>query len=288
MSRSRSWCYTINNYTEEDRDALRALVCQYQVFGYERGEEGTPHLQGYVHFVTKKSLAQLKKVMPRAHLEIRKGSIDQAVEYCKKEGDFEEFGEKPKSQREKGELEKIRWKRVREHAKEGDWEWLEENEPGLLTLHEAKLRALKKPKLEVMSYSDVDTPHEWWVGPTGTGKSKMLWEEFPGHYQKDKNKWWCNYVGQEIVAIEEADPKTMEHMASRMKQWADRYPFAGEIKGGRLEGLRPAKIIVTSNYDIEECFPAREDWEPLKRRFKVVRFGENPKLDAWHPLYSIK
>ena len=75
-----------------------------------------------------------------------------------------------------------------------------------------------------------------------------------GHYQKEKNKWWCNYTGQDTVAIEEADPKTMEHLADRLKVWADRYPFPGEIKGGRLEGIRPKKIIVTSNYSIEECF----------------------------------
>ena len=43
----------------------------------------------------------------------------------------------------------------------------------------------------------VDTPHEWWVGPTGTGKSKKVWEEYPTHYAKEKNKWWCNYTGQD-------------------------------------------------------------------------------------------
>ena len=101
----------------------------------------------------------------------------------------------------------------------------------------------------------LDTPHEWWVGPTGTGKSKKVWEEYPTHYAKEKNKWWCNYTGQDTVVIEEADPKNMEHLADRLKVWADRYPFPGEIKGGRIEGIRPLKVIVTSNYTPEECFP---------------------------------
>jgi len=43
-------------------------------------------------------------------------------------------------------------------------------------------------------------------------------------------------VGQDTVVIEEADPKNMEHLADRLKVWADRYPFPGEIKGGRIEG----------------------------------------------------
>ena len=42
--------------------------------------------------------------------------------------------------------------------------------------------------------------------------------------------------GQDTVVIEEADPKNMEHLADRLKVWADRYPFPGEIKGGRIEG----------------------------------------------------
>ena len=53
-----------------------------------------------------------------------------------------------------------------------------------------------------------------------------------------------NYTGQDTV-IEEADPKNMEHLADRLKVWADRYPFPGEIKGGRIEGIRPLKVIVT-------------------------------------------
>ena len=40
MTRSRAWCYTVNNYTEEDRDALRLMPCAYNIFGYERGDEG--------------------------------------------------------------------------------------------------------------------------------------------------------------------------------------------------------------------------------------------------------
>ena len=206
--------------------------------------------------------------MPRAHVEARKGTIQQAIEYCQKEGDWEEHGEKPKMPKEKGEGEKKRWRRIFEKAEEGDEDWLKENEPNVAFKHMATFRSHKKAKKEPLNY--VDTPHEWWVGPTGTGKSKKVWEEYPTHYAKEKNKWWCNYTGQDTVVIEEADPKNMEHLADRLKVWADRYPFPGEIKGGRIEGIRPLKVIVTSNYTPEECFPNSNDLEPILRRFKVV------------------
>jgi len=280
---SRAWCYTLNNYTEEERDALRSLKSTYHVFGYERGVEGTPHLQGYVQFQNAKTLSAVKKLIPRAHLEARKGTINQAVDYCKKDGNYEEFGTKPKSAKEKGEGEKKRWRQIIEKAEEGDEEWLKDNEPRTWCLHEALLKSKKKPRMEVLDY--LDTPHEWWVGPTGTGKSKSVWELYPDHYAKEKNKWWCNYRGQDTVVIEEADPKNMEHLADRLKVWADRYPFPGEIKGGRIEGIRPKKVIVTSNYTIEECFQNQNDIEPLLRRFKVVEFGKKPP--AISPFYKI-
>lgn len=280
---SRSWCFTINNYTEDERDALRNGKYAYMVFGYERGDEGTPHLQGYVHLQDTKTLSAMKKVMPRAHLEIRKGTVDQAVEYCKKEGDYEEFGKKPMSQKEKGEENKKRWRVINEKAKEGDEAWLQEHEPHVYHTGLATFRSHKKAKTTPLDY--VDTPHEWLVGPTGTGKSKKVWEEYPTHYAKEKNKWWCNYTGQDTVVIEEADPKNMEHLADRLKVWADRYPFPGEIKGGRIEGIRPLKVIVTSNYSPEECFPNQNDLEPILRRFKVVQFGQpNPPIN---PKYTI-
>lgn len=277
MSRARGYVFTLNNYTEDERDAVRGLEVAYMVFGYERGEGGTPHLQGCVQWKAGKTLSACKKLLPRAHWETRKGSIDQAVEYCKKEGDYEEKGEKPMNQKEKGAAGKAAMREIVKRARDGDEEWLLENHPGEYYRHLATFRSHKKPKVEVMEYSE--TPHEWWVGPTGTGKSRWLWDQYPEHYRKDQNKWWCGYTGQDVVAIEEASPETMQMLASRLKIWADRYPFDGEIKGGKIHGIRPKKVIVLSNYTIEQCFKNPEDVEPLLRRFRVKRFGE--PVSAW-------
>ena len=84
--------------------------------------------------------------MPRAHVEARKGTIQQAIEYCQKEGDWEEHGEKPKMPKEKGEGEKKRWRRIFEKAEEGDEDWLKENEPNVAFKHMATFRSHKKAR----------------------------------------------------------------------------------------------------------------------------------------------
>ena len=145
----------------------------------------------------------------------------------------------------------------------------------------ATFRSHKKAKKEPLNY--VDTPHEWWVGPTGTGKSERYGKSTQLTMLK-KEQVVVQLHGTRHGRSEEADPKNMEHLADRLKGGADRYPFPGEIKGGRIEGIRPLKVIVTSNYTPEECFPQLNDLEPILRRFKVVQFGTNPAIN---PKYTI-
>ena len=236
---SRGWCFTINNYTEEDRDGLRSLECVYIVYGYERGDNGTPHFQGYVHFQHQKTLSAVKKIMPRAHLEPRKGSVDQAVEYCKKEGDFEERGEKPKSQKERGEMEKKRWKRVLELAEAGDYDTLKEEEPGVWCLHEEKLRKKKKTKPEALSIGPGQKVHEWYYGVPGSGKSHKARMEHPGAYIKKKEQVVGRIRGrEEVVIIEEWSPDDKLSLQN-LKEWADKWPFGAGRKGDLI--IRPRR-----------------------------------------------
>eukprot|EP00798_Chlamydomonas_sp_ICE-L_P001953 gene1953-33366_t len=64
-------------------------------------------------------LASMKKLHATAHWEICKGNWEQNYEYCTKEGDFTEYGEKPITKRKRGEDEKLRWETARDLAKSG-------------------------------------------------------------------------------------------------------------------------------------------------------------------------
>lgn len=98
---AKQWCFTLNNYTPAELTAIvdSASGFDYLCFGRELGDSGTPHLQGFLCLPQKKRLAQVKQLdgLSRAHFEKRspRSTPAQAAEYCKKEGDYDEYGELP-------------------------------------------------------------------------------------------------------------------------------------------------------------------------------------------------
>lgn len=104
------YCFTLNNYTESEvmnlREKLDSDDVRYAIFGFEKGEEGTPHLQGYVSFKKKKRFNGAKAFLGlRFHVERAKGSEKQNYDYCTKEGKFEEFGTRKTINKSRSDLE---------------------------------------------------------------------------------------------------------------------------------------------------------------------------------------
>lgn len=99
-SGARYWCFTLNNYSPED-ECLLANLCSsnpdfaYVGYGREQAQSGTRHLQGFFELRKRVRCSVLKAHLgARFHLEVRKGSFEQNVEYCSKEGDFQSWGER--------------------------------------------------------------------------------------------------------------------------------------------------------------------------------------------------
>jgi len=86
---SKSWCFTLNNYTEQETKYLKEILGSNGSFilGYEIGESGTPHIQGYVKFHNK--CRPMEKIEnKRIHWEKCKGTELQNIEYCTKDKKF--------------------------------------------------------------------------------------------------------------------------------------------------------------------------------------------------------
>lgn len=270
MSKSRNWVFTLNNPTPGDDLEIELLKehVKYFVYGRERGELGTPHYQGYVQFPHPVSRRRVSSLLSRAHIEVAKGNAQQNREYCTKDGDYEEYGEAPQPRSTVDK--KQQWKTIIKLAEDGELETIKEDYPHVYFLHHKKILDLRRRGSGIL---DGDLENEWWVGPTGTGKSRRLWSLYPDHYAKSLNKWWDGYEDEEIVAIEEMNPEAGKWLGSFLKIWADRYPFSPEVKGSHMKKIRPKKIIVLSNYTPEEVFTSDQDLLPIKRRFKIVHFN---------------
>lgn len=113
--RSSRWVFTLNNYTDDEVTSLQDFAnsqdVKYLIFGRELGENRTPHLQGFVILEISRTFAWIKeKLGNRYHLEKARGNSKQARDYCKKEGNFVEFGSFPGNQGKRTDLdEAIEW-----------------------------------------------------------------------------------------------------------------------------------------------------------------------------------
>lgn len=113
QGQSRRWVFTINNPTDLDTTHLIRLAgnSDYLVFGREVGENGTPHLQGFVIFRSNQRFTAARGLIGgRAHIEPARGTSQQAAEYCKKDGDYNEYGTLPSASGRRTDLEDlIQW-----------------------------------------------------------------------------------------------------------------------------------------------------------------------------------
>lgn len=85
-NKARAYCFTLNNYTDNEKKEMEQYFYNSEyLFGEEIGESGTPHLQGCVRFPNPVSFEKLKKQFPRAHWEKCK-NWKASIAYCKKDG----------------------------------------------------------------------------------------------------------------------------------------------------------------------------------------------------------
>lgn len=271
---SRGFVFVVQNWAESDQVALRGASCVYICWGREVAPStGTPHLQGYVYFKSAKTKSACIKFFTKlgvtCHVIAAKGDAESNAVYSSKDGAFEEYGVRPKSQKEKGISEEARWENARALASVGDFDNIPSD---IMIRYVGNLQRIHCLAVEKAYMPDLDhLDNHWFWGSSGAGKSRFARESFPDAYLKSKNKWWNGYQNQAVVIIDDVDP-SMEWIGSFLKEWADHYRFQGETKGG-ARVIRPQQIIVTSQYAIQDCFKEGETVSALERRFQSRHFG---------------
>lgn len=273
MSRHRNYVFVINNYTEDDEQRLESIECRYVVYGYERAPTtGTPHLQGFISFKDALTKKALSKRLPRANLDVAV-TVTEAIDYCKKDGEFTERGDPPSDPKAKGLKEKERWKRIRQACENKQYADVPDD---YICRHPNNFMSIRRLFLAQTVPSPLHQLENFWYwGPSGAGKSvsarKYISELSHSVYLKDCTKWWDGYEHEDVVLIEELGPQHFPSLTELLKKWSDYYPFNAEVKGGYML-IRPKKVIVTSNYSIDELFNTAMDREPVNRRFSSVEF----------------
>ena len=275
-TRARGCCWTLNNPVQSDIDGLLSLSeddkVQYLGYGREIGESGTPHLQGYIYCRNPQFHKWFRERIPRAHVEFQRGTPEQAIEYCQKDGEYNEWGSRPASRKSKGETEKARWDDARAAACRGDLETVPSD---IYVRYYRTLKEIKKDHMIKPLDAD-DCTGQWICGPAGCGKSRRAREENPNSYFKMANKWWDGYQDEDTVILDDLDKKH-DVLGHHLKIWADRYSFIAEIKGGAVL-IRPKKIIITSQYRIEDIWADEETRAALNRRYLVSEMWDAPTI----------
>jgi Putative viral replication protein/RNA helicase len=256
----RNVCFTLNNYTEDEyARILGGISWSYIIIGKEVGEAGTPHLQGYgeLHKLTRFNTVR-KYLCDRSHIESRRGTQEQAIVYCKKDGVFEERGIR-RDQGYRADLDMVR----------GDA--LEVGMRGVTAKYNYQgIQVATKFLTYNEPVRDWKPNVTWLWGPTGSGKSRRA-REMVGEDVYTKNsdsKWWDGYDGHEDIIID--DFRDSWWSLTYMLALLDRYAMQVEVKGG-MRQIRARNIIVTCCKPPRECYiNTGEAIEQLLRRIDVI------------------
>lgn len=292
--RYKYWLFTINN-PEVDLDTHPANLfpdCKYLIYQLEQGENGTFHFQGYVVFNTDKRIESLKRLHPTAHFEVRRGTHEQAKEYCSKEdtrvdGPWE-FGDDSTIPRKRGARTDLI--RFRDMAPTSTYSQLLEEFPDVMARYPKFTQLCKSIKTYDRPPLNRDIQVSLYWGEPGTGKTRRAYEIDPNIYVvpiSDK-MWFDGYNGEETILIDDFTGWMKLDLLLRL---LDRYPIQMQVKGS-FTWLHHKHIIVTSNKFITEWYDWKKHGEikyrALRRRFhEIIHYNLDGTTDTNEPPFSI-
>lgn len=284
VSQTRRLCFTLNNYTQEDLDAL---VCRefangnrvtYICYGLEIAPTtGTPHAQGYLETDKKVTLSGIQRFRTASY-KIANGSAEHNKTYCFKlrEGDtpneitFEQ-GE-PMRQGQRNDLNAIGEQIVAGVRPEA----IAEENPGMYARYYRGLHALRAAVIDRPRDQTTAKDVIVYFGPTGTGKTRgaidKLTELYGDYYLWDPtmHPWWDGYDNHRGVLIDEFRGQLPFSVILRL---LDRYRMTVQVKGGTRQFVADT-IYITSPKHPDEWYKddGSDKVTQLKRRITTIEY----------------
>ncbi len=203
---------------------------------HERSDAGYEHVQAVFAWSKKVRLGTTRRLFPGHWEPTRSAAINDYVwkEDTRIAGTQFEFGAKPIRINSK-----VDWESVWDAAIRGD---LSKIPPRIRVVSYRTLRAIaadnQRPR-------PMERKVKVFWGKTGTGKSRLAWEEAGDNaYAKcPRSKFWEGYQDQEEIIIDEFRGGID---VAHLLRWFDRYPVVVEIKGSSRP-FNGKRIWITSN-----------------------------------------
>ncbi len=260
--RNRHWCFTDFNVDTLHKDWLSNICSaesktnvRYMCYGDEiANETGKRHLQGFISFENAISGKSVKRNLLSniLHIEIAR-NVQASITYCKKEGNFVEYGTAPEQQGKRSDLQSIK-------------EWID-NDKDFSDLYNEHFGTMIRYSKGIEKYFNLKGKKRDWIttvnvlwGESGTGKTRRVYEDTKAMgYSMTSNDiylypgggWFDGYNGQKIVLFDDfyGDLK-----ASLLLKVLDRYPLLLPVKGAHVN-FAPEIIYITSNVHPKDWYP---------------------------------
>lgn len=292
---SKSWCFTINNYTDEDVAKLNELteVSNVLYAAYEQAPTtGTHHIQGYITLQRARRMPGVKKLFDNdsVHLEVARGGKAKNHDYIIKglntDGTPKDVSE-PFIEHDCGSQgARSDLKEVIECARESGVKRAATDFPTTY----AKFHKGIERVVALQRSSDIRTepPTVYWLyGPTGVGKTHFAFEHTAPTrvYIADMwPQWFDGILDHDWLVLDELDKR--DFRVWQLLKLTDRYPFEVPVKGSTVNFNVP-NIVITSTAKPQDLISDPSDWAQVNRRLAYIGTKETLEADwQWEKMPS--